>query len=168
MSKRIAASLLTLLVIVLSAYARETPAPASSVSTLTATPIPASTTTPTPTAETPEAGPCELVANTQTTVHQRPSLDADIFGTLSAGDRATVGATTADGWLGFDPSTAQAANVGVFRLRWLQRSDAISLEGRCQARKGLRAVDLQPIPTIANRTHPSAKPDPSSGDRISC
>jgi hypothetical protein len=140
MSKRIISSLLILLVIVLSACALETPTPPGSVQTRTATPtpsptatsIPSPTTTPTPTAETPEAGPCELVANTQTTVYQRPSLDADIFGTLSPGDRAPVGAVTADGWIGFDPGTAQAANVGVFRLRWVQRSDAISLEGACQ------------------------------------
>jgi hypothetical protein len=148
MMKRITGPLLTLLVIVLSACALETPTPPASVQTrtptptpsLTATPIPSPTatslpspiTTPTPTGETPVAGACELVANAQTTIYQRPSLEAGIFGTLSAGDRATAGAVTGDGWIGFDPGTAQAANVGVFRLRWVQRSDAISLEGACQ------------------------------------
>lgn len=139
MSKRITVSLLTLLVIVLSACALETPTPPGSVQTrtatptpsLTATPIPSPTATATPAGETPVAGACELVANAQTTIYQRPSLDAGIFGTLSPGDRATVGAITGDGWIGFDPGTAQAANVGVFRLRWVQRSDAISLEGAC-------------------------------------
>jgi len=132
MSKRIAGSLLVLLAILLSACARETLPPASPVPSPTATPIPSPTTTPVPIAETPTTASCELVANTQTTVYQRPSLDADVFGTLSPGDRATVGAITADGWLGFDPGTAQAANVGVFRFRWVLRSDAISLEGACQ------------------------------------
>ena len=132
MLKRILASLFVLLVILLSACARETRAPASPAPTLTAIPTPSPTTTPAPTAETPTTAGCELVANTQTTVYQRPSLDADVFGTLSAGDRATVRANTADGWLGFDPGIAQAANVGVFRLRWVLRSDAISLEGACQ------------------------------------
>jgi hypothetical protein len=102
------------------------PAPTSSVPTPTASPIPSAT------GETPVAAGCELVANAQTTVYQRPSLDAEVFGTLSPGDRVAVGATTADGWIGFDPGTAQAANVGVFRLRWVQPGDAISLEGTCQ------------------------------------
>jgi hypothetical protein len=131
MSKRITVSLLTLLVIVLSACALETPTLPGSVQTRTATPTPSLTAIPTPTGETPAAGACELVANAQTTIYQRPSLDAGIFGTLSPGDRAIVGAITGNGWIGFDPGTAQAANVGVFRLRWVQRSDAISLEGAC-------------------------------------
>jgi hypothetical protein len=138
-SKRITGSLLTLLVIVLSACARETLPPAS-VQTLTATPLPSPTATSvpspiaTPTAEggAPTTGACELVANAQATIYQRPSVDADIFGTLSSGDRVAGEAVTGDGWIGFDPGTAQAANVGVFRLRWVQRSDAISLEGACQ------------------------------------
>jgi hypothetical protein len=83
MLKRITGSLLALLVIVLSACARETPTPPSSVQIHTATPIPSPTTAPIPTGETPEAGPCELVANTPTTVYQRPSLDTDIFSTQS-------------------------------------------------------------------------------------
>jgi len=140
MSKRIHGSLLTFLFIILSACTPETQTPPGSVQTLTATPsppltaipIPSPTATPTPTGEMPVAGACELVANTQTTIYQRSSLDAEIFGTLSPRDRATVGAITGDGWIGFDPGTAQAANVGVFRLRWVQRSDAISLEGACQ------------------------------------
>jgi hypothetical protein len=74
---------------------------------------------------------CELVANGETTVYQRPSVDAGIFGTFTPGDRVAVGATTDDGWIGFDPGTAQAANVGVFRLRWVRQSDSISLEGAC-------------------------------------
>ena len=34
---------------------------------------------------------------------------------------------TADGWLGFDPGVAQAANVGIFRLRW---SDYAAVTGK--------------------------------------
>jgi hypothetical protein len=133
MPQRITSSLITLLVVVLSACAPETPAAPSSVPTRTAAPTPSLTATPSPspTGETPVAGACELVANSETTIYERPSLDAGVFGTLSPGDRVTVGATTSDGWVGFDPGTAQAANVGVFRLRWVQRSDAISLEGAC-------------------------------------
>jgi hypothetical protein len=65
------------------------------------------------------------------TVYQRPSIDAQVFGTLFPGDRVPVGAITEDGWLGFDPGVAQAANVGVFRLRWTQHTAAISLTGEC-------------------------------------
>ncbi len=42
-------------------------------------------------------------------------------------------AYTADGWLGFDPGVAQAANVGVFRNRWVERGGAFHLEGECGA-----------------------------------
>ena len=125
--------LLILLVIVVSACAPETTALPSSAPTRTATPVPSATAipVPSPTGEAPVDGACELVANGDTTVYQRPSVDAGVFGTLAPGDRIAVGATTDDGWIGFDPGTAQAANVGVFRLRWVQQSDSISLEGAC-------------------------------------
>jgi hypothetical protein len=35
-----------------------------------------------------------------------------------------------DGWVGFDPGVAQAANIGVFRLRWVH-FDEVSLSGDC-------------------------------------
>jgi hypothetical protein len=43
----------------------------------------------------------------------------------------TIVGRTAQGWLGFDPGVAQAANVGVFRLRWLDPGDPVTLEGDC-------------------------------------
>ncbi len=36
-----------------------------------------------------------------------------------------------DGWLGFDPGVAQAANIGVFRLRWMPPGAPVSLDGDC-------------------------------------
>ena len=79
-------------------------------------------------------GECELVVSKEITVYTRPSLQATVFGKLPAGERTSVSATTADGWLGFDPGVAQAANVGPFRLRWVQGKDVQSngsTEGAC-------------------------------------
>jgi hypothetical protein len=82
-------------------------------------------------ASTSPPGQCELVASKEVTAYTRPSLQAMVFGTFPAGDREPVAATTADGWLGFEPGVAQAANVGPFRWRWVQKSDAFKLEGAC-------------------------------------
>ena len=79
-------------------------------------------------------GSCELVVSKEITAYTRPSLQATVFGKLPAGERVPVSATTADGWLGFDPGVAQAANVGPFRLRWVQRKDVqsnVATEGAC-------------------------------------
>lgn len=77
------------------------------------------------------AGQCALVVSKPITAYTRPSLQAAVFGKLSVGDQLPVSAATADGWLGFDPGVAQAANVGPFRWRWVQKSDALKLEGAC-------------------------------------
>jgi len=50
---------------------------------------------------------------------------------LPAGDRERVAAMMADGWIGFAPGVAQAANVGLFSLHWVQKGDTIKLEGAC-------------------------------------
>jgi hypothetical protein len=76
-------------------------------------------------------GQCALVVSKEITAYTRPSWQATVFGQLPAGERAPVSAATADGWLGFDPGVAQAANVGPFRLRWVPKSDALKLEGAC-------------------------------------
>lgn len=78
-----------------------------------------------------DSGPCELVAEGELTVYERPHLDAEVFGTMSAGFRVELEARTADGWWGFEPGVAQAANIGVFRLRWVHESSPIQLEGPC-------------------------------------
>ncbi len=41
-------------------------------------------------------------------------------------------ASTGDGWIGFEPGVAQAANVGVFRLRWIPPEADVGLEGACE------------------------------------
>ena len=90
----------------------------------TVTPTAAETSTPGPT------GPCEVTAVVDVTVYSRPNLVADVFGILSSGSVQPLGAQTGDGWFGFDPGVAQAANIGSFRLRWVNESD-VSLGGDC-------------------------------------
>jgi hypothetical protein len=65
------------------------------------------------------AGDCEVTTTAETTIYQRPSTSADVFSTVGSGFNLQIGARTSDGWLGFDPGIAQAANIGSFRLRWL-------------------------------------------------
>ncbi|MGB3904735.1 MAG: hypothetical protein WBB22_07410, partial [Anaerolineae bacterium] len=82
---------------------------------------------------------CEAVADEEVWVYARPpitdllSTTVELFGKMPAGTRVTVEGQTAHGWLGFDPGVAQAANVGVFRLRWLHPRDPVRLEGGCDA-----------------------------------
>jgi hypothetical protein len=63
--------------------------------------------------------------------YYRPSTESDIFGTFSAGMNVEATARTADGWIGFEPGVAQAGNVGIFRLRWVEETSDISLDGNC-------------------------------------
>ncbi len=89
--------------------------------------------TATPESATPTAVPCELRAQSDITVYARPSIEADVFGVLSARERVLITGRTADGWLGFDPGIAQAGNIGVFRLRWIAGDADMTLEGGCDA-----------------------------------
>jgi len=76
--------------------------------------------------------PCSIVALGDVTVYSRPSSNAAVFGLMDSGFRVIPEGRTADGWLGFDPGVAQAANVGIFRLRWIEESSDIELEGACE------------------------------------
>ena len=77
------------------------------------------------------AEPCELIAQGEVTVYTRPDSSAAVFGVMETGFRAIVEGKTSDGWWGFEPGVAQAANVGVFRLRWVEETSAVRLEGPC-------------------------------------
>ena len=90
------------------------------------------TPTPTPTPTEAPAEPCALVAEEEVTVYDRPSDEASVFGALPAGEGQVVEALTADDWVGFEPGVAQAANVGIFRLRWVYVDDVL-LSGDCTA-----------------------------------
>ncbi|MGB2910665.1 MAG: SH3 domain-containing protein, partial [Anaerolineales bacterium] len=76
--------------------------------------------------------PCSIVAQGDVTVYSRPSSNAAVFGSMASGFHVIPQGRTADGWLGFDPGVAQAANVGIFRLRWIEESSNIELEGTCE------------------------------------
>ena len=76
--------------------------------------------------------PCSIVALGDVTVYSRPSSNAAVFGSMTSGFHVIPEGRTADGWLGFDPGVAQAANVGIFRLRWIEESSDIELEGACE------------------------------------
>jgi hypothetical protein len=77
-----------------------------------------------------EAGSCTLLTTETTTLYDRPSTEAQIFSEVGADFSAVVNGRTVDGWVGFDPGIAQAANIGVFRLRWAH-FDQVSLSGGC-------------------------------------
>ena len=111
-----------------------TPTPTPIPATATPSPIPSATFTPTfAPIFTPGGRACEIVADGSVAIYERPSIAAGLFGTLSPGDRIQAAAYTADGWFGFDPGVAQAANVGVFRNRWVEWGGAFHLEGACAA-----------------------------------
>ncbi len=116
--------LIILIVILLAACVPSSSSPTQTVPTLPPT------WTPEPT-DIPVLDFCQMTSQSEITVYQRPHLDSEIFASLSAGMTQRIDARTADGWLGFDPGVAQAANVGPFRLRWVQESSEIQLEGAC-------------------------------------
>ena len=76
---------------------------------------------------------CTVVANSDVTLYNRPNTASGEFGTLAAGETAVMTGQTADGWLGFDPGVAQAANVGIFRLRWVAPDSDVMQSGGCAA-----------------------------------
>ncbi len=80
-----------------------------------------------------QAEPCLLSASSSITAYNRPSLQAEPFGDLPVGMSLYATARTVDGWIGFDPGYAQAANIGVFHHRWVQEGPAIDLEGGCDS-----------------------------------
>jgi hypothetical protein len=83
---------------------------------------------------------CILTANSDTPIYDRPAAGSSQFGILSAGQQVTASGQTASGWLGFGPGVAQAANVGIFRLRWLAPGSKVRQSGDCGALPEFAAV----------------------------
>ena len=92
---------------------------------------PAPITTAPPDFDTPMSSPCTLSVINDVTAYLRPSTDSNVFGTFSTGMSVEATARTGDGWIGFEPGVAQAGNTGIFRLRWVEESSDISLDGAC-------------------------------------
>jgi hypothetical protein len=76
------------------------------------------------------SGPCRLEAVDEVTIYNRPSTASSVFSTQGPGFTQDFQARTSDGWLGFDPGVAQAANIGEFRLRWVEPGTE-DLTGNC-------------------------------------
>lgn len=57
-------------------------------------------------------------------VYSRPDSASTIFGILLPGETVELTVMTHNGWLGFDPGTAQATATGSFRYRWLPPGSA--------------------------------------------
>lgn len=99
----------------------------------TGTPSPTSASTPTSAsafAWPAGSGACTLLTTESTVLYDRPSSEAQIFSEVEADFSAVVTGRTVDGWVGFDPGVAQAANIGIFRLRWAHFDD-VTLRGDC-------------------------------------
>jgi hypothetical protein len=77
-----------------------------------------------------ETGTCTLTTSEATLIYDRPSVDAQVHAEVDADFTAVVTVRTSGGWVGFDPGAAQAANIGVFRLRWAHFDD-VALSGDC-------------------------------------
>lgn len=69
------------------------------------------------------AAQCWVTTPTDRTAYMESAHTADVFGTAPGGDTTLALARTKDGWIGFDPGVAQAANVGRARLRWFDTAD---------------------------------------------
>ncbi len=67
----------------------------------------------------PDENECILVCLDSVDVFTRPDSSALLISSLARGDQVVISGRTVDGWLGFDPGVAQAANIGSFRLRWI-------------------------------------------------
>ena len=67
----------------------------------------------------PSGNECTLTCTDSVDVFTRPDSSAMLMVRLAPGDQVVLSGRTIDGWLGFDPGVAQAANIGSFRLRWI-------------------------------------------------
>lgn len=100
----------------------------TSASTETPTVAPTATATQVPWPTGP--GECTIETSASTTIYTRPDYASDAFFQEDAGFVTAISGRTDNGWLGFDPGIAQAANVGSFRLRWFNFNDVI-VSGDC-------------------------------------
>src|SRR3990172_13443631 len=160
MSFRIPA-MLTVVAAVVACALPGRPAPTA---TPTAQMIVATSAGPTPTSLPSGSGPCEAQAEVDIPVYTRPSPAADEFGVLSAGMGVTITGLRSDGWVGFDPGVAQAAHIGVFRLRWIPAGAELSFTGDCASlpvepwvpeagvcyQMSMEPVDVFPVPDPAS------------------
>ena len=86
--------------------------------------------------------PCVLIPISDLVTYYRPDLESEPFDTMPSGMPVYVFAESGAGWIGFDPGIPQAANVGPFRLRWVQETGDFSLQGACDE---LPVIETPPV-----------------------
>jgi photosystem II stability/assembly factor-like uncharacterized protein len=107
--------------------------------------------------------PCYMNPSIDITSYLRPSLDSEVFDVIPSGMQLIVEAQTEDGWVGFSPGIPQAANVGVFRHRWVQDSEDLRLEGACENLPIVKGPPIGICFQMAMTDIPIyAEPDPAS------
>jgi hypothetical protein len=70
-----------------------------------------------------------IAAGTAVDVYYQPDTTSDLFASVADGVEAQAMARTLGSWIGFDPGVAQADNLGMDRLRWVQEGPGVSLDG---------------------------------------
>jgi hypothetical protein len=77
----------------------------------------------------PDENECILICIDSINVFTRPDSNALFMSRLAPRNQVTISGKTIDGWLGFDPGVAQAANLGSFRLRWIADDEKYVIDG---------------------------------------
>ena len=77
----------------------------------------------------PDGNECILVCLDSVDVFTRPDSSSLFMSSLAPGDQVVISGRTDDGWFGFDPGVAQAANIGSFRLRWIAADERYVTDG---------------------------------------
>ena len=72
---------------------------------------------------------CILICVDSVDVFTRPDSAALFMSRLAPRNQVVISGKTVDGWLGFDPGVAQAANIGSFRLRWIAGNETFVIDG---------------------------------------
>lgn len=79
--------------------------------------------------QSPDENKCILICSDSVDVFTRPDSAALFMSRLAPRSQVMISGKTADGWLGFDPGVAQAANIGSFRMRWIAGDESFVIDG---------------------------------------
>lgn len=71
----------------------------------------------------------EVLPGGSVPVYRYPSMNSDIWATMEEGWSYPLVGATDDGWYAFDPVAAQAANIGIWRLRWIRIEAPVQVTG---------------------------------------
>lgn len=93
---------------------------------------------------------CVLSSQSDITLYSRPSMLAGVFGVLASGETVEPTAITENGWYAFDPHSAQADNVGIFRNRYISPSSDVISSGDCSNLPKITALPADTCFTMAH------------------